>query len=279
MNDDLAAGGAQRARSQPAGRHNPTFGLDYWVLGLVAAFPAFCCALALLASAGRLPRVAPVPLGFALGGVLVLLGVGAVFAHANDYPAWSQPGVALLPILTLFMPVAMVRGQIVTRINGDPDRMAAAPLAVTWLLLAAATIVCAAVAVVIGRHAPSFSGMALLPAPLILAWLILMAPPFEEIEVINALGCALALTALATFLAWLAPAAWRPAAPAVALGLQYILFWALGMPWPSFSGALRPLIALDIALYAALVVLVLLVPFCAAWLRDEGWAAVERLWA
>ena len=276
--DDFATVGARRAHGAATDRHNPTFGLDYWVLGLAAALPALCCALALLASAGSLPRVPQVPVGLALGGVLVLLGVGAVFAHANAYPAWTQPGVGLLPILTLFMPVAILRGQIVTRINGDPDRMAAAPLAATWLLLASATIVCAVVAIAIGRHAPSFSGMTLLPAPLILAWLILLAPPFEEVEVINALGCALALTALATFLGWLMPAAWRPAAPAAALGLQFILFWLLRIAWPSFGGALRPLIALDIALYVALVLLVLLVPFCAVWLRDEGWSAAERLW-
>ncbi len=278
MNEDTAAVGTRRAHGDDADRHNPTFGLDYWVLGLAAALPSFCCALALLAAAGLLPRVPQMPVGLVLGGVLVLLGIVTVFAHANAYPAWTQPGVGLLPILTFFMPVAMLRGQIVARINGDPDRMAAAPLAVAWLLLAGATIICAAVAVGIGRHAPSFSGITLLPAPLLLGWLVLLAPPFEEIEVINAVGCALALASLATFLAWLMPANWRPAAPAVALGLQFILFWLLRLGWPSFSGALRPLIALDIALYAVLVLLVLLVPFCATWLRDEGWATVERLW-
>src|SRR4051812_35443908 len=97
--DDFAAVGARRAHGEAANRHNPTFGLDYWVLGLAAALPSLCCALALLASAGLLPRVPQVPVGLALGGVLLLLGVGAVFAHANDYPAWTQPGVGLLPIL------------------------------------------------------------------------------------------------------------------------------------------------------------------------------------
>jgi hypothetical protein len=209
--------------------------------------------------------------------VLVLLGVGAVFAHANDYPAWTQPGVTLLPILTLFLPAAVLRGQVVARINGDPDRMVAAPLVAIWLLLAAATLVCAVAAVVVGRHAPSFCGVALLPAPLMLSWLILLAPPFEEAEVLTALGSALALTALTTFLAWLLPTVWRPAAPAVAFALQFAQFILLRIGWPSFSGALRPVIALDLALYLALVLAVLFAPFCATWLRNRGWSAVARL--
>ncbi len=121
---DPAAPGTPRSssRTPEAARHNPTFGVTYWVLGLGASLPAFICAVVLLASAGLLPRVPQVPLGLALGAVLVLLGVGAVFAHANDYPAWTQPGVTLLPILTLFLPAATLRGEVVTRINGDPDR-------------------------------------------------------------------------------------------------------------------------------------------------------------
>jgi hypothetical protein len=218
-----------------------------------------------------------VPLGLVLGALLVLLGVGAVFAHANDYPAWTQPGVALLPILTLFLPAATLRGEVVTQINGDPDRAVVAPLVAIWLLLAAATLVCAIVVIVIGRHAPSFSGLALLPAPLMLSWLILLAPPFEEVAVMNALGCSLALAALATFVGWLAPVAWRPAAPALAYVLQFALFVAMGIGWPTLTGALQPVIVLDLALLVALVFLVLFVPLCAAWMRHRGWSAVERL--
>lgn len=268
-------------RTQPRepepSRHNPTFGIDYWVLGLGSAVPALLCAVALLTSAGLFPRVPEVPLGLVLGAVLVLLGVGAVFAHANDYPAWTQPGVTLLPILTLFLPAAALRGQVVARINGDPDRMVAAPLVAIWLLLAAATLACVLVAVSVGRHAPSFCGTALLPAPLMLSWLLLLAPPFEEAEVLTALGSALALTALATFLAWLLPTAWRPAAPAVAFALQFAQFMLLGIGWPRFAGALVPVIAGDVALYVALVILVLVAPFCATWLKNRGWSAVERL--
>jgi hypothetical protein len=155
--------------------------------------------------------------------------------------------------------------------------MVAAPLVAIWLLLAAATLVCAVVAVVVGRHAPSFCGTALLPAPLMFSWLILLAPPFEEAGVLAALGSALALAALTTFLAWLLPTAWRPAAPAVAFVLQFAQFILLGIGWPSFGGALRPVIALDLALYLALVFLVLFAPFCATWLRNRGWSAAVRL--
>src|SRR5690349_5035824 len=91
---DSAAPSTPRApsRSLESERHNPTFGITYWVLGLGASLPSFICAVVLLASAGLLPRVPQLPLGLVLGAVLVLLGVGAVFAHANDYPAWTHPG-------------------------------------------------------------------------------------------------------------------------------------------------------------------------------------------
>jgi hypothetical protein len=133
------------------------------------------------------------------------------------------------------------------------------------------------VACAVGRHAPSFSGLGLLPVPLILAWLLILAPPFQERAVIGALGSALALAALATFSAWIAPAGQRPFVPLAAIGAQFGLFWLQRFHWPTFSGVVRPVIALDIALYIGLVALVGVVPFCAAWVRRAAWTAAVRL--
>lgn len=275
-----AEAGPPEAAPEPpktGARANPTFGPEYWPLGLAAAFPALLVALLFLLCAGALPLVPPPPTGLVLGGVLMLLGLGAIGAHQFGYPAWTHPGLALLPTLALLVPAAVLRGETVTRINGDPSRIAVVPLAVEWLLILAATIVIAGVGVTLGRYAPSFSGLALLPTPLILAWLFVLAPPFAERAVLVALGSALALAALATFVAWVVPAQHRPLIPLLALAAQFGLFWLRRFGWPDFGGALRPIVVLDILLYLALVALVAAAPILAAWVRREGWSAVRQL--
>lgn len=266
-----------RVRTTGASRHNPTFGPEYWMLGVAAALPAFLGALALLACAGLLPLVPRLPVGIVLGALLLLLAIVGIFAHATDYPAWTHPGVGLVPILALFLPVAVIRGQALTRINGDTDPVVAAPLAISWLLMVAAVAVAAIVAYAVGRHAPSFSGLTLLPAPLILAWVLILAPPFQERAVIGALGSALALAALATFAAWVVPVGQRPFVPLAAIGAQFGLFWLQRFHWPVFNGAVRAVVALDIALYIALVALIGAAPFFAAWVRRSAWSAATRL--
>jgi hypothetical protein len=269
--------GTVPARARVGARSRPSFGPEYWFLGLAASLPALLGALALLACAGLLPLVPELPVGIALGGLLLLLAIGAIFAHAADYPAWTHPGVALVPILALFLPAAVLRGQALTPINGDTDLVVAAPLAISWLLMVASVVVAAIVACAVGRHAPSFSGLAVLPVPLILAWLLILAPPFQERAVIGALGSALALAALATFAAWVVPAGQRPFVPLAAIGAQFGIFWLQRFHWPTFNGVVRPVVALDIALYVGLVALVAVLPFCAAWVRRSAWSAALRL--
>jgi hypothetical protein len=252
---------------------NPTFGAEHWLLGLLAALPAFVCALGFVLCTVTVPRLPHLPVSLALGIMLVALGLGALAAHQVRYPAWTQPGVALLPILGLFLPAAVWHGQIVTLIDGDPDRVVVVPLAVTALLLAAALLVTAAVVATIGRHAPSFSGTALLPLPLLAAWTFALAPPFRELVVIRGYSSALALAAGATFIAWVTPRQRRGLAPLVAIGVQFLLFLVLRLGWPGFAGALRPVIAFDIVIFVTAVILVGVAPLTASWMRRQGWPA------
>lgn len=258
-------------------RANPTFGPEYWPLGLAAACPALLAALLLLLCAGGLPFVPALPAGPVLVVLLALLGAGALAAGRFGFPAWSHPGIALIPTLALLVPAAMLRGQLLARVNGDPDPLAILPLGIAWLLILAATITIVSVAVTLGRYAPSFSGLALLPTPLILAWLFVLPPPFAERQALAALGSALALAALATFAAWVAPAQQRPLVPLLAVAAQLGLFWLRRFGWPRFGGLARSIAALDIALWIVLVALVLVAPVLAAWMRRAGWPAVRRL--
>lgn len=266
---------AARRSTSPTGAANPTFGSEYWSLGLAAAFPALLAAVALLACAGTLPLIPRLPVGVTLGGLLVLFALGALGAHILDYPAWSQPGVVLIPILALFLPAAVFQGRVLTQINGDTDLVVLAPLAISWLLMVAATIVSAGVAVTIGRHAPSFSGLGLLPLPLIQAWLLILAPPFREPTVLAALGSALALTALGTFVAWVVPLKQRLYVPLIAITAQFGIFWLQRFGWPTFSCVVRSIVALNIAFYAGLLILVAIMPLLALWMRRAAWPVLH----
>lgn len=264
-------------RAVPPATSNPTFGPAYWFLGLGAATPALLGAVGLLACTGQVPGVPRLPVLAVLGVLLALLAVGTVVTAQLNFPAWSHPGVALLPVLGLFLPIATLHGQIAARINGDPAPAVVAPLLVTWCLLAAAAIVGAGAALVVGRHAPSFSGTSLLPLPILLSWTLVLVPTFREEVVIRALASALALLACATFVAWIAPLPLRPLVPLAAIALQFAAFWSLRLNLIGLEGAMVPILWLDVALYVALVALVGAAPFCAGWMRLAGWPTVRRL--
>lgn len=255
---------------------NPTFGLAYWQLGLLAALPLLLAGIVLLAD--DLPRapLAGINVGWLLAGLLVMLALAVAGAHRLGYPAWTQPLVTALPLLGVFLPVVTLHGQIIARVNGDPDRIVAVPLLVTWLLLVAATVICFVVAMLAGQTAPSYSGVGLLPLPLLLAWSLVLTPAFREDRVEPAFGSALLLAALAAFIAWLAPPARRSLVPLATIGLQFVAFLALRLHWPAFGGAIVLVIVLDVVLFAGLVVLIGSAPFCAAWLRQVGWPEVIR---
>lgn len=269
------AGTARPARFAPPAS-NPTFGVDYWVLGLLAASPALLGVVGFLLSEARLPRLPRLSFGLILGVLIVALALVTLVVRFLRFPAWSQPGVTLLPVCGLFLPAAVLHGQVAARVNGDPDRILSVPFVVTWALLAAAAIVTAAVAFLVGQYAPSFSGSALLPLPLLLAWVLVLLPSYSEPRVIRAAASSLALAASATVLAWVAPARWRAYVPLAAIAAQFAVFWWLRLGWPRVGGVIAPLIALDLALYVLLVVLVGVAPLCAAWTRRAGWPALRR---
>lgn len=256
---------------------NPTFGPAYWTLGIAAGLPALVSALGLLATATSALAAARPSVGLILGLLLVALALGTLLAHRLDYPAWTHPGVALLPTFGLFLPVVALHGQLAARVNGHPDAFVAVPVAITALLLAATAVVTVVIAFVVGRHAPSFSGVALLPLPLILAWAVLLTPTFREELLVRALISVLALVACATVVAWVVPARYRPLVPVVAVAVQIGVFRWLRLGWPAFGGALRPIVALDLALCVALVLLIAVAPLCAGWMRRAGWPEIQRL--
>ena len=264
-------------RPLPVEQSNPTYGPSYWALGVLAASPALLCGLVFLVPGLRLPRVPRLELSVLLGVLVVVLVLANVVAHQLDYPAWSQPLVTMLPVVGLYLPAALLHGQAVALANGDPDPVVAAPALVSWLLLALSAMLTVIWGLVVGRHAPSYLGTALAPLPVLLAWAVALAADFREEVVVPALASAFALLALAAFVAWVVPDAQRPFVPLLAVGVQLAAFWVLRLPWPAFQGAVRVVIGLDLALFAALVLLVGLAPVAASWMRRAGWPEIQRL--
>lgn len=256
---------------------NPTFGPDYWVLGLLAALPALLVSLVFLLRGVRLPRVPQLTTGPELAVLLLLLLAAALLAHVLDYPAWSQPVVVMAPTVALVLPAALLHGRALGQANGDPAPVVALGVLATWLLLLLGLALVVLTALVVGRHAPSFAGAGLAPLPLLVSWTIVLAPSFHETVVAAALASAFGLAALATFIAWVVPAAQRPFVPLLAAGVQFGVFGFARLGWPPITGAARPVLWLDALLFVALVVCVGVAPVLAAWVRQAGWPELRRL--
>lgn len=256
---------------------NPTFGPAYWVLGLLAALPSLLMSLVFLLHGVRLPRVPSLATGPELAVLLVLLLGLALLAHVLDYPAWSQPAVVMLPTVALALPAALLHGEALGQANGDPDPVVALGVLAAWLLLLLTLALVVLTALIVGRHAPSFAGAGLTPLPLLLSWTIVLAPSFHETVVAAALASAFGLAALATFVAWVVPAAQRPFVPLLAAGVQFGVFGFARLGWPPVTGAARPVLWLDASLFVVLVVCVGVAPVLAAWVRQAGWPELRRL--
>jgi hypothetical protein len=83
------------------------------------------------------------------------------------------------------------------------------------------------------------------------------------------------LAALATFAAWVVPTKQRQYVPLLAIAAQIAIFWLQRFVWPPFNGVVRPIVALDIALSIAMLLLVAFAPLLAAWMRRSAWPVLH----
>lgn len=260
-------------------RENPTYGPNYWLLGLAAAAPSLSVALTFATPLIRWPRLGMVPQGSLLALLLVTLAAGSFVAHLLLYPAWSQTWVVNLTVVALVTPATVLHGATFAASAGDPDPVVGLGVLATWLLMLGCLTVATVLALVVGRFAPSFSGIALIPAPLLLTWTIVAPGRFREDVANAALASSFALAALAAFVAWLVPAGLRLYVPLLAMAVQAVLCIALGLGLTTVTGAVRPFTFLDALLCIALTGIAMVMPLFATWMRRDGWPEVRRLLA
>lgn len=246
------------------------------MLGLLAAWPALSAAVVFAAPLVRLPRLGPAPQGPLLAALLVMLACGSFVAHVLQYPAWSQTWPVSLATVALLAPATVFHGAVLSSSLGDPDPVVAVGVLTTWLLLIGAITIVALVASIVGRYAPSYSGVGLTPAPLLLGWVLVMPGGFRDDIVTSALTSTFALAALAAFVAWMLPAVARRYVPLFAVVAQAVLFAAMRLGLADAGGASRPLVLADIALALVVTLVAVALPGPAAWWRRVGWPEVRR---
>lgn len=273
---DAPLGVGETTRRSANTRANPTFGPAYWLLGLVAAWPTLSAAVVFAAPLVRLPRLGQVPQGPLLGTLLVMLACGSFVAHVLHYPAWMQTWPVSLATVALLAPATVFHGAVLSSSLGDPDPVVAIGVLATWLLMIGAIAIVALIAAIVGRYAPSYSGVALTPAPLLLGWMLFMPGQFRDDIVTAALTSTFALAALAAFVAWLLPTVVRQYVPLFAVVAQAVLLVALRLGLLNADGASRPVVAADIALSLVVTLVAVLLPEAAAWWRQVGWREVRR---
>lgn len=264
------------ARRSASIRANPTFGPAYWMLGLLAAWPALTAAVVFALPLVRLPRLGQLPQGPLLGALLLMLACGSFIAHVLYYPAWSQTWPVSLAMVALLAPVTALHGAVLSASLGDPDPVVAIGVLATWLLLIGATVLVTLIASVVGRYAPSYSGVALTPAPLLLGWTLVIPGQFRDDLVAAALTSTFALGAFAAFVAWMLPPAVQRVVPLFAVVAQVVLFAVMRLGLPGAGGASRPFVAVDIALALVVTLVAVALPGPAAWWRQVGWPEVRR---
>lgn len=273
---DGAAITAEAVRRPSTVRANPTYGSRYWVLGCLAAWPSVAVAAVFAAPLVRLPRVGQLPQGLLLAAMLALLALGGLVGHVLHYPAWSQTWVVSLVAVGLLAPATMQHGAALAGSAADPDPVVAIAVLATWLLMVGAFIVTGTVAVMVGRYAPSYSGVSMTVAPLLLGWALAMPGRFRDDIVDAALASTFTLGALTAFIAWIVPAAVRLYLPLFAVAAQAGLFAVLRLGPPSQDGASRPLMLLDVALVLCWTLVAVATPALARWWRRAGWPEVRR---
>lgn len=224
-------------------------------VGLVTLLVSF---LPVLSGTGSVPR-----------GLILLIGLQAIaFAilRVNQHPhmrslvATILSSAVLTPLLAL--QVTLLREPYVSY-----ARQSAAPSIVATLIVAMVLIACAVWTLSTSWEEPDEAGLLFMPLAMMVPAMVGMRSSIQQRPALEMLGYVLLLAAVATCVGWLLPISGRLLVPAGAVAVEFIGLWLTGHgPWfHHTSGDIVRL--LYVVLLALAVILVVMVPYGAAWIR------------
>ncbi|MGI8476121.1 MAG: hypothetical protein ACR2OO_07100 [Thermomicrobiales bacterium] len=224
------------AAAQPRGAvleasQQPRQGVTHTRAGGTVVQMAIAPAITALVAAGAVlvPRLSSrggMPIGIILL-ILAQLG-GLAIARNQETRAMAMSWASLLAATSVLLPLLAIHAALLREPFVSMARRSATPSLVATLAVAVALAVFAVWSVAAFWRAPDRAALAFMPAGLIVPVMIGMRANVDPRSALAAVAEVALLTALTTGGASLAPAVVRPLAPAIAMGVQFVLLWTTG---------------------------------------------------
>ncbi len=189
--------------------------------------------------------------------------LGVLLARELELPTWRRVWLLALATTALLLPLTALQAAASRVPFVSLARDSAGPL--VWSSVAVVLAVLALVALVafVSADLPEQAAVLFVPAAVLVPAVLGAPGNLDERSALIALAEASLVAAVITFVAWLLPRGAQPLVAATALGVQFVVLWALGFD-PSFAadrGTVVPVLA--IVVLAATVIAAVLVPLAA----------------
>lgn len=173
----------------------------------------------------RLPTgAAPVRLGVVVLALAIGLALSVALDRPGTRPYWQMGLFTILILMpTVGLQASVSRVPFVALSRGSAGPMLMLTLATVVILLALWLF-----AALQADHTPENGALIFLPVALLVPAMMGAPGALDETSALSMYGEAALLAGVAIFIGLLAPDNWRPVTGGVALGVQFLLLWALG---------------------------------------------------
>ncbi len=210
--------------------------------------------------------------GDALGGTasVVLFGVvatGCWLAWQTSSALWRTAWLVALGVTTGLVPLLTLQATLAGLPHVGSAGESIAPVILATLGAATMLVVIAGVVAVGARAEPHGAGLLFLPAGLLVPAVLSVESLPAEPPVLRTFAAVSALAGVALVVGWLLPEGSRPLIGPLVLGLEIVLLWIMDRGPSADPTSSRIVPVLYAVLVAIAVVLVVVVPLMAVWVR------------
>ena len=234
------------------------------VVGFLSIVVSF---IPMLAGPGSAPR-----------GLMLVIAVQVIVfgvLRANERHPLMRSWISTLICSAALMPLLALQVTLLREPYVSLERHSAAPSMVATFIVTMVLIVGAVWAVATSWENPDEAGLLFMPQAMMVPALIGMRSTILQGAALEMLGQVLFLAAGATAVAWILPQSSRLLVPPVAVAIEFVALWATGHgPWfhATSGDIVRVLYSL---MLAVAVILVVMAPYVAAWVRHGAGVAMQ----